>query len=382
MTPVRPDLSGLPETVKLYILSLETEIENLRNASAIRAKTPRTNLRSTSAASANIRSALARAHERFSTNEEDMAPLEELNEPAEPETTIQVITVSANGIAKRTPRHLYTRQRRGGMGVFDLDNGDDDPPALLTIADESQHLLLLTNLGRAFRLPVSTILQGPVHARGESIVKKLNLADDEKLTALLTDQAQGYVALAGHNGMIRLLRHHIFGEHMKPGTPLLDLKQFGQLAAACRTPGDGDIMMITQQGKAIRFSEKTIPPQGGLGIKLTQGDRVVSITPVKSESGVFLLSADGKGTVRQMEGFAANKSPGASGKIAINTDRLVGGLCVDDQEDIFIISHLGKIIRFRLQDVPQKDGVVQGVICMSLRGDAPVAITVNPGDQL
>ncbi len=315
MTPERPDLSGIPAPVIFYILSLEAEIQKLRGAKS--------------------RSAAVRTRVIVPAEVDDLHLLEELDEPAEPETTINVITVTASGLAKRTPRHLYTRQRRGGMGVFDLETDDDDPPVVLTIADESQHLLLLTNMGRGFRLPVSSILEAPVRAKGESIVKKLNLADDEKMICTMTDQAQGYVALAGQNGMVRLLRHHIFGEHMKPGTPLLDLKQFGQLAGACRTPGDGDILMVTQQGKAIRFSEKSIPPQGGLGIRLSGDDKVISIAPVKDESAVFMLSADGKGTVRLMDGFTANKAPGASGKIAIHTDRLVSAVCVDDQEDLF-----------------------------------------------
>lgn len=361
MTPERPDLTGLPETVRSYILSLEAELDKMRTK----------------------KSQPPAARSRAVPEEEDDLPLpEELDEPAEPETTIQVITVSASGLAKRTPRHLYTRQRRGGMGVFDLEIGQEDAPAILAIADISQHLLLFTNFGRAFRLPVSAIQQTGVRAKGESIVKKFNLAEDEKLVCLLTDQAQGYVALAGHNGMVRLLRHHIFGEHMKPGTPLLDLKQFGQLASACRTTGDGELLIVTRQGKAIRFSEKAIPPQGGLGIRLSGDDQVASILPVGDHSGAFLLSADGKGTVRLMDGFAANKAPGASGKIAIHTDNLVSALCVDNQEDIFIISRLSKMIRFRVQDVPQKDGTVQGVICMSLRGDTPVAAAVSPGDLL
>ena len=71
----------------------------------------------------------------------------ELNEPSEPPTTFQAITVTGGGIIKRTPRHLYDRQRRAGMGVFDLDAPDEDPPALLAIADLTQNLILVTSRG-------------------------------------------------------------------------------------------------------------------------------------------------------------------------------------------------------------------------------------------
>jgi len=102
---------------------------------------------------------------------------------------------------------------------------------------------------------------------------------------------------------------------------------------------------------------------------------VVAITPVRQESGVFLVSSDGKGTVRAMEGFAPNKSCGGSGKLAIKSNHVVAALAIDQAQDIFIISQLGKIIRFRADEVPPSEGVVQGVVCMSLRGDEVAAAT-------
>ncbi len=355
----RPNLSNLPAEVVAYIHSLENELEQLR---ANRVRLP-----------------AARTKPKILDDDQPVMSFSELNEPAEPPTSLHVITVTANGIAKRTPRHLYNRQHRGGMGIFDLETDEDDPPALLTIADEDQNLLLITNYGRAFRLPVSAIPARPVRARGESIVKKFLLGDDEKLVALLTDQAQGYIALLSQTGMVRLLRHHIFGEHMKPGTSLFDYKQFGPLASACRTEGDGELFIATRLGKAIRFSEKSVPPAGTVGIRLAANDQAVAIAAIKAESSIFLLSADGKGAIRTMASFSANKAPGAGGKIAINSEHVISALCTDDQEDILIISELSKIIRFRLEEVPPKDGVVQGVICMTLRADLPVAACVNPG---
>lgn len=351
MNASRPDLSKVDPGVRAYIEALEAEIERLSR-----------------------RSNRSRSKPEI---EEEFDEIQDIHEPAEPPTTYNVITATASGIAKRTPRHLYSRQRRGGMGVFDLDAPGDSPPAILAIADERQNLLLITNFGRAFRLPVNQIPETELRARGETIVNKLNLMPDEGLAVFPPDQAQGYVALLSRRGNVRLLRHHVFGEHMKPGTALYDVKAFGPLASACWTPGDGDLFIATSQGRAIRFSEKLIPPQGGIGIRLGDGDHAVGIAPVYADSRVFLLGADGKGTIRLMEGFSPNKAPGAGGKIAMATDRLIGSLNVDEAEDIFIISKLGKIIRFNAGEVPAKDGVVQGVICMSLRGDEPMAMTIS-----
>jgi DNA gyrase subunit A len=205
----------------------------------------------------------------------------------------------------------------------------------------------------------------------------MNLSEGEKLAAILPIQAEGYIAFASRTGMVRLLRHHVFGEYMKPAMALFDPKNFGPLAAACWTPGDGDIFIATRQGRAIRFSEKLIPPQGGLGVRLSNGDEVVGIAGIYEDSGVFLLGADGRGTIRLMEGFNANKAPGAGGKTAMATDHLVGAQTAITGSDIFVISTLSKIIRFRSAEIPAKEGVVQGVNCMSFRADRASAITVS-----
>jgi DNA gyrase subunit A len=342
MTVQRPDLSSVDPSILQYIESLENELKLLRR------------------------------------NSPDEFPDVEAASPEPPEqpTTISVITATAQGNAKRTLRHLYTRQRRGGMGIYDLDDPDDKPPAILTLADVDQTLLLLTDQGRAFQLPMTSIPETPVRGRAASIIGRLNLAEDERLAAILPIQAQGYLAIISQRGMVRLLRHHVFGEYMKPGMAFYDMKSFGPLAAACWSPGECDLFIATRQGRAIRFAEKLVPPQGCLAIRLVEDDTPVAITAVYEDSGVFLLGADGRGTIRDMRGFNPNKAPGAGGKAAMASDNVISAAVVNTNEDIFIISHLSKIIRFRVEEVPVKEGVVQGVNCMAFRADTAVASTV------
>jgi DNA gyrase subunit A len=341
----RPDLNKASPEIKAYIESLEAEIEIL--------------------------------HHNNKNQSDDNEPLIPLLETSEPPTTINLITATASGLAKRTPRHLFSRQRRGGMGIFDLDTPGGEPPAILALADESQSLLLITSLGRAFRMQLNLLAESPVRAKGESIVGKLNLNPGEFLAAILPVQAQGYVITVSKSGMVRSLRHHVFGEYMKPGLSLYDLKLFGPLASACWAPGDGDLFIATQNGRGIRFSEKLVPPQGCLGIRLAEDDVAVAITPVYDDSGVFLLASDGKGTIRSMQSFNPNKAPGAGGKIAMSTDHLIGAVNVDNAEDIFVISKLSKLIRFQAAEIPIKEGVVQGVNCMAFRADEAVALTAT-----
>lgn len=294
---------------------------------------------------------------------------------SEPPTTINILTLTAQGTLKRSPRHLYQRQRRGGMGIFDLDTPESDPPVALTVADEAQSLLLFTDQARAFRFPVSQLTSEPVRSKGSSLALRLGLLPDERVIAALADMAKGAVAMVSERGMVRYLRHHIFGEYMKPGTAMFNPKQFGKLTAICRTPGDADLFIATRHGKAIRFSEKLIPPAGGPGIRLEEGDTAIAIASVDDESGVFLVDEEGDGTIRLMSAFNPNKSAGGGGKIAMNTDRLVSAVTVKEGEDIFIISRLSKIIRILPEEVPAKEGVVQGVHCMMLRSDQVVGVT-------
>lgn len=348
----RPDLQEVDPNVRAYIEALEAEIDRLRKRTTSRP-------------------------EKAKDHDEDLDAEEPILEPTEPPTTYQVITATASGVAKRTPRHLYTRQRRGGMGVFDLDAPQDEPPAALAIADESDTLLLITNLARGFRLPVLAIEEGEVRSRGRSLAARLDLGEEERLVAMLPIQAQGYVAMVTERGSVRMLRHHVFGEHMRPGATLYDYKALGPLVSACWTPGDSDLFIVTRSGKGIRFSEKLVPPTGGQGIRLSGDDQAVAVTSVYEDSGVFLLGADGKGTIRQMDSFTPNKAPGAGGKLAIHSDEVVGAVTVAEEDDLFIISRQSKIIRFPAAQVPPKDGVVQGVICMTLRADAPAALAVS-----
>jgi DNA gyrase subunit A len=297
--------------------------------------------------------------------------------PPEAETTNCIISISAQGNVKRTYRHLYTRQHRGGMGVFDLETNLPDYPFVLGIANEPQTLLLLTNRARAFRYPLQLIESAAVHARGVLPFERMGFDSSESIAAILPEQARGYVALLGASGKVRLLRHHLFGEHMKPGTVLFNTAEFGALTSACWTPGDAEIFIVTSAGMGIRFAEKAISPQGDLGIRTGSDDSAVGITSVSDESNVFFIGADGRGTVRQMSNFAANKSAGGSGKIAFKNNKVVGASSIAPEDEIFVITRYGKIIRFMADEVPVTEGPVQGVSCISLRADEVTAFTRN-----
>jgi DNA gyrase subunit A len=340
----RPNLSALAPEIVAYIEALEDELETLRKP----------------------------------VDEEAAARAELPLEPSEPPTTMNVVTVSAQGYAKRTPRHLYWRQRRGGMGVFDLDSGDDDPSAFLAVADASAGLILVTDQARAFRLPLSEWPESPVRSRGLALRELFPVRNDERWSLAFADHGGAYLALVTERGQVRRISNQYLGRNLQPGTVLYNVKEGGPPAAACWTTGNNELLIVTRRGQGIRFSERLVPVRGCLGMRVDPDDSVVGVAATGAEGGVFLLSADGKGTIRLLSGFAANKSPGASGKTVMKSEAIIGATAVGETHDIFAISRLGKIIRFQAAEVPAKEGVVQGVNCMNLRADQCTALTSCP----
>lgn len=338
----RPDLSGVRPDVLAYIEALESQLLGRRESTP----SPRAT-----------------------------APSDE------PPTTQAIITISRKGMIKRTFRHLYGRQRRGGMGVFDLDTGEDDAPSLLAHADAADTLILFTDDGRAFRLAVSELPDLPVRARGHDLREMLPVRPNERIVGALAEGGGKFVILLSKRGWARRIPSTYLGKNLIPGTSFHDLKDGGPLVAACWSAGSGDLFLASRDGKAIRFMESQVPARGCLGIRLDPADEAVAVTAVGPSDGAFLLGEDGQGTIRLMSGFAANKAPAAGGKVAMKTDRQVGAVRATAGDELFVISRLGKLIRFAAEDVPPKEGVVQGVACMALRADEAVAVVVSPGSS-
>ncbi len=353
MTVERPDLSNVDPEIRAYVEALEEEVARLRSRG------------------------------RRATREPEIETEEEILEPSEPPTTMNVVTVSRHGLIKRTPRHLYSRQNRGGMGVFDLDAPEEDPPALLVVADESRTLVLFSNQGRTYRMPLTAIGASPVRARGIPLSEKLSLRPEERIVAILpyyesdAPRSPTGAALVSERGWVSFVRYSFLGKNMIQGVSYHDAEKRGELVDACWLSADDDLFLATRTGMAIRIPLTVISQGGGLGIRPSRDDAVVAITAVDDDGEVFLLSADGKGTIRSMEGFRANKTAGGQGKIAMKTDALADATAVEEEEDLFVISRNGKIIRFEVEQVPPKENPVQGVNCIALRGDEAVAVATS-----
>ncbi len=294
---------------------------------------------------------------------------------------VMVLTVTRGGLAKRTPLNSYATQRRGGMGVFDIQSTRDDLVAHLVVTRASASLLVLSSRGRAVRIPVDSVPLTEVRGRGASLPERLLFTEDETLAAVLAlddeRDTRNTVLIATASGWLRSLHRSYVGPRLQPGTLLSDPKRGGAPAALTLSNGAGDVLLVLRSGLGYRFPERLISREGVRGIQTRPDDPVVGLVSVQGEEDeVLLVTADGQGTRRQMAGFASNKSPGGQGKVIMKSDAVAAAAVVGPGDEALCISGFAKIIRFAVDEIPAKTGNVQGVNVLDTRGDSLAALTV------
>ena len=294
---------------------------------------------------------------------------------------VMVISITSRGLAKRTPLNDYSTQRRGGMGVFDILSGRDDPVVQVLVARAGASLLILSTRGRAFRVPLDTVPLTEVRGRGGSLPERLMFTTDETIgCALALDEElddRSNLLIVTTGGLVRGVHRTYVGPRLQPGTLLCDPKRGGPPAAMTLSNGASDVLIALRSGVGYRFDERLIRREGTRGIQTSPEDTVVGIISVSSdEDEVLLVTADGQGTRRQMAGFSANKTPGGQGKVLMKTEALVGIARAAEGDEALCITGFAKIIRFSAAEVPAKSGTVQGVSVLDIRGDSLAAMTV------
>lgn len=296
---------------------------------------------------------------------------------------VMVLTITSRGLAKRTPLNDYSTQRRGGVGVFDIQAPREDLTAHLAVARASAALLVLSSRGRAFRIALDSLPLTEVRGRGASLPERLLFTEEESVAAVLPldeeQDSRNTVLIATAGGWLRSLHRSYIGPRLQPGTLLSDPKRGGPPAGLALSHGNGDVLLALRSGLGYRFPERLISREGVRGIQARPEDQVVGLVSIESdEDEVLLVTADGQGVRRQMAGFASNKSPGGQGKVIIKSDALAAAARVGPGDEALCISGFAKIIRFAVDEVPAKSGNVQGVSVLDTRGDSLAALAIAP----
>ena len=291
-----------------------------------------------------------------------------------------VVTISHMGYAKTQPLEVYQAQRRGGMGKTAASVKDEDFVEQLIVANTHRTLLCFSNLGKVYWLKVYEIPQASRAAKGRPLVNLINLEESEKITSLLdVDSFDGkeYVFMATQNGIVKKTPILEFKKPRKTGKRAIKLDKGDQLVGTIITDGSADLMIVSDQGKAVYFNEKDArsmgrDTRGVKGITLEEDGRVISLLKPSAESEILTVSEKGYGKRSRVVDFRKTKR-GAKGVIAMQTSSRNGNLIsakeVSSLDDVILITNKGMLVRTKVSEISLIGRNTQGVRVIKLKDD-------------
>lgn len=290
-----------------------------------------------------------------------------------------VVTISHSGYIKAQPIDDYRSQRRGGRGKLAAATKDDDFIDTLFVANTHDYVLCFSSLGRCHWIKVYDLPQGGRNSRGKPIVNVLQLAEGEKINALLPVKEfreDQFIFMCTANGTVKKTPLVDFSRPRSAGIIAVNLDDDDKLIGVALTHGDDQIMLFSDAGKAVRFNETDVRPMGrnatGVrGMQLAEGQQVISLLVTNSEDQQVLTASDGGYGKRTRTGEFRHTSRGTQGVIAMDlTDKtglkLVAASLVEDSDDVMLITTGGVLIRTKVAEVRETGRSAQGVRLINL----------------
>jgi DNA gyrase subunit A len=296
-----------------------------------------------------------------------------------------VVSVSRGGYLKSVPLDTYRRQGRGGRGVRGaaLKEGDIVEHLLTTTAHS--YLLLFSNTGRVYRLKAHEIPKRDRTARGTAAVNVVAMRPDDQIAAAIDTrdyETYRYLLIATKKGMVKKTLFREYDSSRREGIIALNLRGDDEVVRVRPTSGEEDVLLITKKGKAIRFSERSVRPMGRtatgvIGIKLDEDDEVVACEVVRDVGDEFLVVTEfGYGKRTKLASFP-RKGRGGKGvigaKLTKPRGRVVGASIVAPDDEVFLISDDGVVIRMAVASVSRQGRLATGVRMMNLPSGASVS---------
>lgn len=299
-----------------------------------------------------------------------------------------IVMLSKENYIKRMPPSNFRAQHRGGKGIIGATTKEEDEISIVREAMTHDEILFFTNFGRVFRLPIYDIPVASRTAKGQAIVNLLQLQSEEYVTAILTSSEEKnfeYLVMTTTKGTIKKTPLADFKNVRKSGLIAIKLRP-GDFLKWCKLGGKNDqIMIVTREGKSIRFSENDVSSTGRAsmgvrGIKLKTGDEVVDMDMVKepNKADLFIIMENGLGKCTKVMEYR-DQTRGGTGVKAANvttkTGKVVGAKIIDENSkgDLIIVSKEGQIIRMNMKGIPSQGRTTQGVYLMRFTGEDKVA---------
>jgi DNA gyrase subunit A len=299
--------------------------------------------------------------------------LEDLITPAD-----VVVTLSHSGYIKSQPLADYRAQKRGGRGKQATATKEDDFIDNLFIANTHDHILCFSSLGRLYWIKVYGVPQGTRTSRGKPIVNLVPLQDGEKINAILPVKVfddDHFVFMATASGTVKKTPLSDFSRPRSSGIFAVDLDEDDYLVGVALTDGKHDIMLFSNGGKAVRFSEADVRPMGrnarGVrGMRLGRDQQVISLLVVEDESqSVLTATENGYGKRTPVVEYTRH-GRGTQGMIAIQTTErngaVVAASLVRPEDEVMLITTGGVLIRTRVVEIREMSRATQGVTLINL----------------
>jgi DNA gyrase subunit A len=314
-------------------------------------------------------------------NEEDLIPEKE-----------SVLVFTKGGYVKRTDPSEYRTQKRGGVGVIDIEPKDEDFVTMLVSANTHSELLFFTNRGKAYQIKMYDIPEGKRATKGKSIMNFLSLEGEEKVTSILPidkemKKTTEHLMMVTMQGVVKKVSAESFKDVRRSGLIAIKLEKGDELQAVLALVKGDDVMLATTLGQSIRFKESDVREMGRAAggvraIKLSKSDVVIGVDRIpKGESGLSLLtiSSNGLGKKTDTKEYKTQNRGGSgikTAKVTPKTGKLIVAKIIANEHEIIAVSQKGQVIRVDLSSIPTSGRQTQGVTVMKLRaGDSIASIT-------
>jgi DNA gyrase subunit A len=288
-----------------------------------------------------------------------------------------VLTLSHEGYAKRQSLAIYKSQRRGGRGRSAANIKEEDVVHKLLITSTHDMLLCFSNTGKVYWLKAYQFPEAGPTARGKPMNNLLPLAPEEKISAILPVrefEESVSVMMATSEGTVKKVSLKDFSRPRSSGIIAIDLVDNDTLIGAELCHDGSDIMLFSNAGKAIRFSESDVrrvgrTARGVRGIRLKEGQSLVSLIVVQEDNCILTASANGYGKRTKLSEFRAI-SRGGQGVISIQVNErngsVVGAMQVAAEDEIMLITSKGTLVRTRVNEISEVGRAAQGVRLINL----------------
>jgi len=289
-----------------------------------------------------------------------------------------VVTLSHTGYFKRQPLTDYRAQRRGGRGKQAAAVKEDDFVDQLFVANTHDYILCFSNRGRLYWLKVYEVPEGTRNSRGKPIVNLFPLLEGEKITAVLPvkefDEGH-FIFMATAQGTVKKTPLTDFSNPRKAGIIAVGLDDGDYLVGVAITDGKHDVMMFSDAGKAVRFSENDVRPMGrqarGVrGMMLEDGQTVIAmLVAADEEQSVLTATENGFGKRTPIAEYTRH-GRGTKGMIAIQTSdrngKVVAATLVTEKDQLMLITTGGVLVRTRVSEIREMGRATQGVTLISV----------------